>query len=506
MRSTMGERRGARGALAASVILLAVIACGPTVTVARPVPATPVSQAIAADLTRPPALAPPPRLALPPITRRQLANGLTLMVVEHHELPVADLTLIVRSGYEADPATRPGLASLAAALLDEGTSTRTALQIADQQAFLGVRLNTGAGWDASTVSLHTPTAQLDSALALFADVVLNPSFPQAEVERLRAERLTLLTQLKDRPTAIADQAYAAIVFGSDHPYGRPTVGTEASVKAVTRGDVRGYYDEYYRPNNATLIVVGDVRPADIQQRLGALFGRWQRRNVPPAVFTKAPVRGDASVRRTTVYLIDKPGAAQSSVRIGAIGVARSTPDYFPLLVMNTVLGVPFTSRLMQNLRETHGYTYGAGSRFDMRREAGPFTARGEIVAAKTDSALIEFVKELRAIRDTVPQAELQKAKRYLQLQLPSLFETTSDIAFQLTPLAVHGLSLEFYNNYVQQIEQVTQADVQRVARKYIDPDQLSIVVVGDRKQIEGGVRRLGMGEVLIRDMYGRPIP
>jgi zinc protease len=506
MRSATGERQGARGTLAVSAILLTAIACGPTVTVARPVPAAPVSQAVAADLTKPPALAPPPRLALPPITTRRLANGLTLMVVEHHELPVADLTLIVRSGYEADPAARPGLASLAAALLDEGTTTRTSLQIADQQAFLGVRLNTGAGWDASTVSLHTPTAQLDSALALFADVVLNPSFPQAEVERLRAERLTLLTQLKDRPTAIADQAYAAIVFGSDHPYGRPTLGTEASVKAITRGDVRGYYDEYYRPNNATLIVVGDVRPADIQQRLGALFGRWQRRSVPPAVFTKAPVRGDASARRTTVYLIDKPGAAQSSVRIGAIGVARSTPDYFPLLVMNTVLGVPFTSRLMQNLRETHGYTYGAGSRFDMRREAGPFTARGEIVAAKTDSALIEFMKELRAIRDTVPQAELQKAKRYLQLQLPSLFETTSDIAFQLTPLAVHGLSLDFYNNYVQQIEQVAQADVQRVARKYIDPDRLSIVVLGDRKQIEGGVRKLRMGEVLIRDMYGRPIP
>ena len=157
---------------------------------------------------------------------------------------------------------------------------------------------------------------------------------------------------------------------------------------------------------------------------------------------------------------------------------------------------------MQNLRETHGYTYGARSRFDMRREAGPFTANAEIVTAKTDSALIEFMKELRAIRDTVPQAELQKAKRYLQLMLPSLFETTGDIAYQLTPLAIHGLSLDFYNSYVQQIEQVTQADVQRVARKYINPEQLSIIVVGDRKQIEDAIRKLGMGEVEIRDIYG----
>jgi predicted Zn-dependent peptidase len=455
----------------------------------------------AADLAKPPTLPPPPRLVLPPITTHDLPNGLRLLVVEHHELPVADFSLIVRSGFEADPTSHAGLASLTAALLDEGTTTRTALQIADQQAFLGVRLSTSAGWDMSTVSLHTPTAQLDSALALFADVVLNPTFPPAEIERLRAERLTLLTQMQDRPTAIADQAFAAVVFGSSHAYGRPTLGTEASVKRITQGDVRGYYQGHYRPNNATLIVVGDVRPEDIQRRAASLFARWQRgRTVEPS-FTKYPA-GESAARPTTVYLIDKPGAPQSSVRIGAVGVARSTRDYFPLLVMNTVLGVPFTSRLMQNLRETHGYTYGASSRFDMRREPGPFSARAEVVAAKTDSSLVEFMKELRAIRDTVPQAELQKAKRYLQLQLPSLFETTGDIAYQLTSLAVYDLPLDFYNGYVQEIERVTQADVQRVARRYINPDRLQVVVVGDRKQIEAGIRKLGLGEVEIRDIHG----
>jgi zinc protease len=485
-------------------LLLGTAACGPAVTVATPVPATRASAMAAVDVTKPPTLAPPPRLALPPIVTRELPNGLRLLIVEHHELPVADFVLILRSGHEADPRDHAGLASLTAALLDEGTTTRTALQIADQLAFLGVRLNTWAGWDASSVSLHTPTAQLDSALELFADVVLNSTFPQAEIERLRAERLTLLTQLKDRPTAIADQAYATIVFGADHPYGRPTLGTEASVKRITQANVRGYYQEHYRPNNATLIVVGDIRPDDVERRIVSLLGRWQRRNLPQPVFTRAPTWG-ASARPTTVYLIDKPGAPQSSVRIGSIGVARSTPDYFPLLVMNTVLGVPFTSRLNQNLRETHGYTYGASSRFDMRREPGPFTARAEVVATKSDSSLIEFVRELRAIRDTVPQTELLKAKRYLQLQLPASFETTGDIAYQLTPLVVHGLPLDFYNSYVQQIEAVTQADVQRVARKYINPDQLSIVVVGDRKEIEHGIRKLGLGEVVIRDIYGQPV-
>jgi zinc protease len=294
------------------------------------------------------------------------------------------------------------------------------------------------------------------------------------------------------------------VFGSSHAYGRPTLGTEATVKRIRRDDIRGYYREHYRPNNATLIVVGDVRPDDIQRRLASLFEPWPRRTIPSAVTSKYPA-GESAARATTVYLIDKPGAPQSSVRIGTIGVARSSPDYFPLLVMNTVLGVPFTSRLMQNLRETHGYTYGAGSRFDMRREAGPFTARAEVVAAKTDSSLIEFMKELRAIRDTVPQAELERAKRYLQLQLPSLFETTGDIAYQLTSLAVYDLPLDFYNSYVQEIERVTQADVQRVARKYINPDRMQIVVVGDRKQIEPGIRKLGLGGVEIRDITGAPV-
>jgi zinc protease len=477
-------------------------ACSTPVTVAT---SAPVSTPIASiDLTKPPTLTSPPRLALPPIVETDLPNGLKLVIVEHHELPVADLTLVVRTGHEADPRHHEGLASLTAALLDDGTGTRNALQIADQQAFLGVRLSTNAGWDMSAVSLHTPTAQLDSALALFSDVVLNPTFPQAEINRLRIERQTLLTQMKDRPTAIADQVYATTLFGEDHRYGRPALGTEASIKSITQADIRGYYQDYYRPNNATLLVVGDIRPADIQQRIATLMGRWQPRNVLAPVITKSPVRKN-TLPRTTVFLVDKPGAPQSSIRVGTIGVARSTADYFPLLVMNTVLGVPFTSRLMQNLRETHGYTYSAWSRFDMRRDAGPFVAQAEVVAGKTDSALVEFTKELRTMRDTVPQAELQRAKRYLQLQLPSLFEATGDIAYQLTSLAVYGLPLDFYNSYVQRIDEVTQADVQRVARKYIDPDRLSIVVVGDRRQIESGIRKLGLGEVLMRDIHGKPI-
>jgi predicted Zn-dependent peptidase len=241
--------------------------------------------------------------------------------------------------------------------------------------------------------------------------------------------------------------------------------------------------------------VGDVRPDDIERRALALFGSWARADVPPVAENNAP-----TPKATRLVLIDKPGAAQSSFRLGGIGVPRTTDDYFAIEVMNTILGGSFTSRLMQNLRETHGYTYGAGSGFSMRRSAGPFTASAEVVSAKTDSAFIEFMKELRAIRDTVPADELAKAKRYLQLGLPQNFETTGDIASQMLPLITYGIPLNFYDTAVQKIGAVTQADVQRVARQYVDPDRLTIVIVGDRKLIEPGLRALNPGEIVIRDV------
>jgi predicted Zn-dependent peptidase len=486
-------------ALPCAALIAAVALAG---CAARPTPATVTSGVMPAPFDRSvsPTLGEPPSVKLPPVAKRELPNGLTLMVVEQHELPLADFVLVVRTGGEADPPAKSGLASLAADLLDEGTTTRESLAIADQQAYLGVRIQTGSGWDASTISLHTPTAQLDSALALFADVALRPTFPEREFSRLRTQRITGLIQLKDRPPAIADRAYASILFGDAHPYGRPLSGTEASVEKITREDAAQFYRTYYRPNNATLIVVGDVTPADIERRVRALFGVWERATVPATSYSTAQPPA-----ATTLYLIDKPGAPQSSIRIGTIGVPRSTDDYFALQVMNTVLGGAFTSRLNQNLRETHGYTYGAGSGFSMRRAAGPFTARAEVTGTKTDSALVEFMKELRAIRDTVPAAELAKAKRYLQLQLPSDFETSGDIAGQLVPIVLYQLPLDYYNVYVQRIASVGQADVQRVATKYVDPARFAIVVVGDRASIEPGLRALNVGTVQIRDLSGQPI-
>src|SRR5687767_6279885 len=499
---------GFRSCLTGAFVSVLAAACAQAPT-PEPVPAPvtpPVAVAVdtprapAFDRTKPPALGTLGQLALPPVTRRQLDNGLEILVVEHHELPLVDMILVVKTGGEGDPASKPGVATLASSMLDEGAGRRTSLDIADQEAFLGIDVGTGSGWDQSIVSLHAPVAVLDSAMALFADVALRPTFPASDLERLRKERLTDLLQLKDRAPQIADRAYAAILYGERHPYGRPLTGTEASTRSITRADVQRFYQTYYRPNNATLIVVGDVTADDVERRVRALFGGWTRGNVPATSFAEPPA-GLA----TAIYLIDKPGAPQSSVRIGSIGVPRSTEDYFSILVMNTILGGAFTSRLNTNLRETHAYTYGAGSGFSMRRAAGPFTARAEVVGAKSDSALIEFMKELRAIREAVPDSELEKAKRYLQLQLPGEFETTGDIASQLIPVVVYGLLLDYYNSYVQRIEAVTVADVQRVAQQYVDPSKFAVVIVGDRKVIEAGLRALDIGELSIRDLTGQPV-
>jgi zinc protease len=453
------------------------------------------------DRTKPPELGPPPRVALPPIVTRELPNGLKLMIVEQHELPLADFVLLVGSGSTTDPTSKTGVANLTSAMLREGTATRKSLEIADQIAFLGINLSPSSSWESSTLSLHTPTAQLDSALALFADVALHPSFPANEFERIRKSRLTDLIRLKDQGPAIANLAFPAIIYGSGHPYGAATLGTEASVKSLSVTDLQSYYQANFKPNNATLIIVGDVTPSQIEQKINAVFGSWQRGDVSPLTYADPPKAGT-----TTIYLIDKPGAAQSSFRIGAVGVPRSTKDYFALSVMNTILGGSFSSRLNQNLRETKGYTYGANTRFDMRRAAGPFSASAEIVAAKTDSALLEFMKELNGIRQAVPLTELSRAKRFLQLQVPGNFETTQDIAFQLVPVALYGLPLDYYNNYVQNIEAVTQADVARVAQQYINPGSLAVVIVGDRKSIEPGLKAINVAPIVIRDMSGQPIP
>jgi len=389
-------------------------------------------------------------------------------------------------------------------MLDEGAGSRDALALAEQVGFLAIALGTGAGFEQSTVSLHSTRATLDSAFGLMADVVMRPTFPDKEFDRLKSERLTSLLQEQDRGPALANRAFAALVYGEEHPYGRSASGVKETAESLTRDDVVNFWKRWYVPNNATLVIVGDVSVAEAEALATRAFGGWARGAavVPPTYPTPASLR---ATKATTIYVVDKPKAPQSSFRVGSVGVARSTRDYFPLMVMNTALGGSFTARLNNNLREQKGYTYGASSGFTMRRGAGPFTASAEVVAAKTDSALFEFMKELDNIRKPLPAAELAKTKRYLQLGYAERFETTGDIASQIAQLIPYGVPLTSLSAFNAGVGAVTGAEVQRVANKYVDPSKLTIVIAGDRATIEPALKATKIAPVEVRDARGRPV-
>ena len=454
-----------------------------------------------ADRSKPPTLPPPPALKLPAVETATLPNGLRLAVVEMHKVPVVEIQVLLDAGAARDQADAPGLATFTALMLQQGAGTRGALEVADQAAFLGAQLSTTATLDGATAALHVPRSRLEPALDLLADVVLRPTFSDSEVARQRALRSAQLVQQRDEPVAVANVAFPAIVFGAGHPYGHPVNGTDAATAALSRERVAAFYRAYYRPNAARVLVVGDIGPADARRLIAARFGAWQRGDVPEVAGGVA-----APPAARAVYLIDKPGAAQSVIRIGHMGPARTTPDWYSLAVLNTILGGAFTSRLNQNLRETHGYTYGAFSQFAAHRLAGAFVALASVVTAKTDSSLIEFLKELRRVRDQpVPPAELAKAKAYITLGLPGEFETTAGAAAHFRELLTYDLPLDYYAHYIERINGVTAADVQRVARQYIDPDHFDIVVVGDKGQIEAGIKGLNEGPIVYRDLWGQEV-
>ncbi len=465
-----------------SLVLLAALAAAATL-VAQQAP----------DRSKAPVPGAAPALKLPPIQKRALANGLPVWIVEMHKVPVANLALVVKAGAAADPAGKYGLASFTAAMLDEGAGTRTALELADAIDFLGASLGTGSSFDASTVRLQSPVSKLDDALPLMADVVLRPSFSATELERLRKERLTGLLQTRDSPAGLASIGFARLVFGPRHRYGTPTIGNDASNGEMTVADLRSFHTGYYQPQNAHLIVVGDVTTDSLMPKLEKAFGGWKN----GAALAKPAVETAAQHGPRQIYLIDKPGAPQSQIRIGWVGVPRSTPDYYALAVVNTVLGGSFTSRLNQNLREEHGYTYGAGSSFDMRIAAGPFTASAGVQSDKTTESLQEFFKELSGIRQTIPAEELTRAKNNLALGFPGEFETTGGMAGNLVQLVVYNLPESFFGDYVPKIQAVSVADAQRVAAQYIQPDRFAVVVVGDVAKIEAGIRAAGLGPVRI---------
>jgi predicted Zn-dependent peptidase len=446
------------------------------------------------DRSRPPTPGPPPALRLPPIEKQTLSNGLAVWIVEHHEVPLVQANLVIKAGSGADPSGVFGAASFTAAMLDEGAGTRSAPELAEAIESLGAQLSTASSYDASAVRLSVPVRHLESALTLMADVTLRPTFPQDEIERLRKERLTGLIQARDDPASIVQLAFPRVVFGSSHRYGTSAVGTERTLTAMTREHIVGFYRTHYRPEHATLIVVGDITAASAVPALQKAFGDWK-----PAAGTTSAASVSAAPQLTNrqVFVIDKPAAAQSQIRIGWVGVARSTVDYAALQVLNTILGGSFTSRLNTNLRETHGYSYGARSTFDMRRAPGLFFATAGVQTDKTAEALREFFNELEGIQKTVPHDELDKARNYVALGFPAEFETTGDLARKLEELVVYDLPEDTFSTFIERVRQVTAEDVQNAAARYVQPDKMAVVIVGDRQAIEKPVRGLNLGPVTV---------
>jgi len=446
------------------------------------------------DRSTPPRLGPTPQLNLPAIAERRLSNGLPVWIVEAHEVPLVQVSLLVRTGGGDDPADQFGLASLTAAMLDEGAGTRSALDIADATEFLGATLGASASFDVSAVRLNVPVARLTAALPIMADVVLRPTFPSEDLDRLRQERLTALLQARDDAGSVASTAFARRLFGDAHRYGAGLTGTRVTLEGFTAADLRAFHAASYQASNALLIVAGDMTADAMLGLLETHFGNWSGTGAAPS---RAPLAAAPQPAARQIHIVDMPGAAQSQIRIGWVGVPRSTPEYFTLQVLNTVLGGSFTSRLNQNLREEHGYSYGASSRFDMRLAAGPFLAGAGVQTDKTAEALREFFNELNAIGEPIPADELDKAKNYVALSFPSEFETIGDLASSLEQMAVYGLPGRYFADYIANIQAVTTTDVQRAASIYIQPERFIVVVAGDRAVIEPGIRTLGLGPVTV---------
>ena len=385
---------------------------------------------------------------------------------------------------------------LTAAVWDEGTEKRNSKQVADDLAAIGASLSMGLDWDYVPARLFTLKWQLPRALEIFGDVLAHPTFPQEELERQRRQALDRLVQARNEPSVLASVAVHETLYGPEHPYGRPRYGAPGSLAAIGRDDLERFYRERLRPEQSTLIVVGDVGMEEIKAALEPTVGQWRSQ---ASAFPAATIPAPQGVATGQMLLIDKPGAAQSVVNMSAIGVLRTTPDYFPLLVMNAIFGGQFTSRLNLNLREEKGYTYGARSLFDwLASQPGPFSAMASVQTQVTAPAVVEFRKEFEGMmgKKPVTAEELEFCKRYLTLAFPAGFETSGQLAGHLETLVVFHLPDDYFNRYVPGVAAVSAADVERVAKERFQADRLIQVVVGDRARIEGDLRKLPSGKDL----------
>jgi zinc protease len=470
-----------------------------------PRPAPPPAEVVAPRITpdaefrvqRPPA-GPERSFKVPAVKRFRLKNGLRVILAESHKLPLVNVELVVKTGGAANPKGQAGLAELTADMLDEGTKTRNALAIADDVATLGATLATSASWDASSVEISGLAENIDKALAIWADVIQQPAFDDQELARVRDNLVTGLRRRKDSPPVVAGLNFARVLYGEGHPYGWPASGTEQTVKALTAADLRKFWDSYYRPNNAVLVVAGDISEAEVRAKVEPLLKDWKAKPTPHPALPRPP-----AVARTRVYLIDKPGAPQSSIRVGLVGIERKNPDFYRAVVMNHILGGSF-KRLLLNLREQKGWTYGVSSFFETRRTPGPWAAGGEFVAAHTADSVAEILKEVKSLREEpVSDKELQETKDELIKAFPARFATVSQLAAQMANLAIYDLPDNELESFTKKLAAVTPAEVHRMAGKYLNPEHMAIVVVGDQKSNEAPLRKIA--DLELRDLDGNAL-
>jgi zinc protease len=445
----------------------------------------------------PPPAGPPSKLTLPAPASFQLPNGLTVLLVEQHQLPLVTAHLVVLNGSDANPVDKPGLSSFTAQMLPEGTERRSSTQVADDAAQIGASVRAQSTSDDSLIAIRTLKPNADAAFDLLSDVTLHPKLESAEIERVRKIREGDILQIQDDPGQLVIGVLLKTVYGPGHPYGYREEGTIAANRLINRDDLVKMWQRGYAPGNSALVLTGDLTPLEARQLAEKYFGDWKgaaSRHEPPVVAVKTS---------RSISIVDKPGAPQTFLIVGNLGVPRSTPDYVPLEVMNNILGGLFSSRINVNLREDHGYTYGGFSFFMYRRGPGVFAAGGGIRTDATAPAVQELFKELDRIRTAPPTGEeLSLSKGAFSHSLAGLFESSEQTANTIGDMFTYELPPDYYQKLPDRIDAVTPADVQRMGQKYIHPETSVVIGAGDRAKIEDSLKKLSLGPVEVRDYEG----
>ena len=422
-----------------------------------------------------------------------LPSGIRVVTAPVKKLPLATVLVIIDAGSVSEPRGKEGVAALTAAGLLEGTSKLDGAELAEKFEQLGTSLESGADWDSAFVKITTLSDQLEEATKLLGEVISSPVFPEREIERLKAERLAEILQLETEPRGLADEKFSEFLYSPESRYSRPDEGSTESVSALSRADVENFYRANYRSGGTTVIIAGDVTPVQAREMVTGAFQSW-----PPGSAQKPQLATTSRANGRRVHVVHKPEAPQSELRVGHVGLPRKHPDFFPTVVMNAVLGGLFGSRINLNLREVHGYTYGASSYYDWRRGAGPFVVSTAVESEVTIPALKEILLEINRIRsEKISVEELSLARDYLEGVFPIRYETTAAIASALATLVIHDLPADYYDTYRANIHNVSAEAVLKAATSHLHPPELQTVVVGDAKLIESSLVEADFGDVLL---------